>query len=77
MIIIYGKIYVSNNYIENTPFIFACTIKDHKPNTMLLKSAKKYNCWKTFIQNYNLGNVYFENNKIKFIVQELIKDLIL
>ena len=68
-----GKIYVSNDYDKNSPFKFACTLKDHTPNTLLLNSAKKYNCWKSFIDNYRLGNVRFENNKIKFIAQDLIK----
>lgn len=68
-----GKIYVSNDYNKNSPFIFACTLKDHTPNTLLLSSAKKYHCWKSFIDNYSLGNVRFETQKIKFICQELIK----
>lgn len=68
-----GKIYVSNDYDKNSPFIFACTLKDHTPNTLLLSSAKKYNCWKSFIDNYRIGNVRFENMKIKYVVQELLK----
>lgn len=72
-----GKIFVSNDYIKNTPFIFACTVQDHKPNTMLIKSAKKYNCWKIFIENYNIGNVYFENNKIKYVCQEIVKSFLI
>lgn len=72
-----GKIYVSLDYDKYSPFIFAATLKDHTPNTMLLSSAKKYACWKNFIDNYKLGNVYFENNKIKFVTQELIKTIIL
>lgn len=68
-----GKIYVSNNYDKFSPYIFACTLKDHTPNTLLLSTTKKYNCWKTFIDNYKLGNVRFENNKIKYVVQELLK----
>lgn len=72
-----GKIFVSNDYVENSPFVFACTLKDHTPNTMLLKSAKRYSCWKTLIDNYNLGNVRFENMKIKYIMQELIKNIAL
>ena len=71
-----GKIYVSSDYDKFTPFMFACTLKDHSPNTMLLTTAKKYHCWKTFIENYKLGNVRFENNKIKFVVQELIKNIL-
>lgn len=49
-----GKIFVSTDFYKNTPFIFATTLKDHSPNTMFLNSARKYNCWKHFIENYNL-----------------------
>lgn len=71
-----GKMYISNDYIDNG-LCFATTTDDHKPNTMLYSIAKKYNCWNTFIQNYKLGNVYFENNKIKNISKEVIKNIIL
>lgn len=66
-----GKIFVSEDI--NTPQIFACTLNDHTPNTMLLSAIKDYNSWKTFIKNYKLGNVYYESVKIKNMVQELIK----
>ena len=66
-----GKIFVSNDI--NTTQIFACTLSDHTPNTMLLSSMRDYTCWKTFIKNYKLGNVYYENVKIKNMVQELIR----
>ena len=71
-----GLIFVSNDYVKNTPYFFACTLKDHKENTMLIRQARKYNCWKTFIENYELGNVRFENMKIKNISQEIIKKLL-
>lgn len=66
-----GKIFVSSDI--NTSQIFACTLDDHTPNTMLLSAIKDYTSWKTFIKNYKLGNVYYENIKIKNIVQELIR----
>lgn len=66
-----GKIFVSHDI--NTTQIFACTLDDHTPNTMLLSAIKDYTSWKTFIKNYKLGNVYYENIKIKNIVQELIR----
>ena len=71
-----GLIYVSSHYIKDFHFTFACTLKDHTPNTMLLSTVKKYNCWKTFIENYKMGNVRFESMKIKGIVQELIKHIL-
>ena len=69
-----GKMYISCDYLDNK-IVFACTREDHKPNTMLLSIAKQYNCWKVFIQNYKLGNVYYENNKIKNICRDIMKNL--
>ena len=70
-----GKIFVSYDYIQ-TGLHFSTTLEDQKPNTMFLSIAKDYNCWKVFIKNFKLGNVYYENNKIKNIVQTLMKELI-
>ncbi len=70
-----GKMYVSNDYIDNG-FVFATTTADHSPNTLLYSIAKKYNCWNSFIENYKLGNVYFESVKIKNICKDVIKNLI-
>lgn len=70
-----GKIFVSNDYDKNTPYLFACTLADHTPNTMLLSSLNNYFCWKQFAKNFKLGNVYYENAKIKYIVLELFKVL--
>ena len=49
------------------------TLKDHKPNTLMFNALKRYNFWKSFVENFKLGNVYFENQKIKHNVYELIK----
>lgn len=71
-----GKIFVSKDYLPNS-LCFATTSDDHTPNTLLYSIAKKYNCWNTFIQNYKLGNVYFENIKIKNITKDILKNIIL
>lgn len=71
-----GKMYVSNDLIDNG-LCFAATTGDHNPNTLLFSIAKKYTCWKMFIENYKLGNVYFENVKIKNISKEVLKNIIL
>lgn len=76
MIINYGKIYVSSHYDKNTPYLFATTLNDHNPNTLLLNSVRNYNCWKTFIKAFKLGNVRFENMKIKIATQNLIKNFL-
>lgn len=71
-----GKMYVSNDVIDNG-LCFATTTEDHSPNTMLYSIAKKYNCWNTFILAFKEGNVYFENNKLKNISKEVLKNIIL
>lgn len=68
-----GKVYVSKDYNKFSYAIFTLTLKDHQPNTMMINSLHKYNFWKTFIENFKLGNVYFENQKIKHNTYEAIK----
>ena len=71
-----GKMYVSRDYTDNG-LCFATTTEDHSPNTMLFSIAKKYNCWNSFIQSFKLGNVFFENVKVKNISKEVLKNIIL
>ena len=53
--------------------IYCVTLEDHSPNTLLLKSINKSLYFKTFIENYKDGNVYFETAKIKNVVYNVIK----
>ena len=64
---------MSFDYVKETNYLFSMTLKDHRPNTMMIHSLKRYNFWKNFIENFKDGNVYFENQKIKHSVYELIK----
>lgn len=68
-----NKIFVSKDYLKNTPYIFAMTLHDHSPNTLMFNSLKKYNFWKNFLNYFSLGIIYYENQKIKHIVYELIQ----
>lgn len=68
-----GKIYVSQDYNQNTPYMFSFTLKDHSPNTLMISSVKNYKGWKSFVENFKMGNVYFENQKIKHITNNLLK----
>ena len=68
-----GKIFVSENVDPSYKIVFSLTVDDHTPNTMLLKSSNKHPYLKDFIENYKMGNVYFESQKIKNIVYEVIK----
>lgn len=72
-----GVIYVSNDSPPDAMYTFAMTLKDHKPNTMMINSAKKYNCFKLFLQNFNLGNVRYESQKIKSVVFNLIQKMVI
>ena len=73
MILINGKIFVSSNYDKNSPHKFAVTLADHTPNTMMINSLQRFNFWKHFLQNFKLGNVYFENQNIKHYCMECIQ----
>lgn len=72
-----GKIFISSDYVKDTPFVFTTTIENHKENTLFFKSARKYTCWRMLIEQFEVGNVRFENQKIKNITQNLIKSLLL
>lgn len=69
-----GKIFVSNDY-DKKGMLFACTTPDMKPNTLFISTAKDFYAWKTFMKNYRLGNVFYENQKIKGICNQLFKIL--
>lgn len=68
-----GKIFVSNDYNKNTPYLFSFTLKDHTPNTLMISSIRNYNNWKNFVENFKMGNVYYENQKIKHVTNNLLK----
>lgn len=68
-----GKIFVSSDYDKNTSIMLALTLKDHSPNTLMFNAMKKYNFWRNFLKNFSLGNVYFENQRIKHNAMEVIK----
>lgn len=68
-----GKFFVSNDIDPCCKLVYSITVDDHAPNTLLLSQINKAVFWKKFIDNYKLGNVFFENQKIKNIVYEVIK----
>ena len=71
----HGKVFVSKDYEEDTPYIFAITLNDHKPNVMLYNAIKRYSFWKNFINNYKAGIVYFENQFIKHEILQMLKTI--
>lgn len=68
-----GRLWVSKDVDPSFPRVFTLTIKDHQPNTMFLKSKNRAYQFKVFIENYNMGNVYFESIDIKNITYEVIQ----
>lgn len=68
-----GKVFVSSDFLSDTPFIFSMSLEDSKPNIMMMKALKKYKFWRNFLDNFSLGIVYFESQKIKFNFLELLK----
>lgn len=68
-----GKMFVSENIDPSCKLVYSITVEDHSPNTLLLKQINKAVFFRNFIDNYKLGNVYFESQKIKNIVYEVIR----
>jgi hypothetical protein len=68
-----GKFFVSKDTDPFCKVIYSLTLDDHSPNTMLIKSMKNAILFKTFIENYKEGNVYFENIRVKNVVYNVIK----
>ena len=68
-----GKIYISKDYDKLTPYLYAVTTSDFRPNTLLIRSASKSKQWKFLLDNYKLGLVYFENQKIKKYSQDVLR----
>lgn len=68
-----GKIFCSYDVDENFNIKFAITKEDFQPNTLLLSALKKNSAFKSFIQNYSLGNVYYENIHIKNLIYDIVK----
>lgn len=68
-----GKVFVSEDYLENSFNVFSITLKDSKPNVMLISALARYDFWNQFIKNFKFGVVYYESQKIKHIVYEIIR----
>lgn len=68
-----GKIFVSENIDPCCKLIYVITLSDHTPNTLLLKQLSKAVLFKNFIEQYKIGNVWFESIKLKNIIYEVIR----
>lgn len=68
-----GKMWVSEDIDPSFLLVYTLTLKDHQPNTMFLKSKNRQGNFKSFIENYKMGNVYFENMNVKNIAYEVLQ----
>ena len=68
-----GKLYISYDYDPSSKIVYTITLDDHTPNTLLLKRPSSSSLFKTFVDGYKLGVVYFESMNIKNIVYEIIR----
>lgn len=68
-----GKMWVSEDIDPSYVIVYSLTLKDHQPNTMFLKTRGKSGQFKAFIENYKIGNVYFESINIKNMCYEVIQ----
>ncbi len=66
-----GKMWVSSS-IDPCNTTYSFTMQDHKPNTLLLKSKYKSHYFKTFIEGFQQGIVFFENMNIKNMCYEIL-----
>ena len=68
-----GKVFVSSDTQKNSSFIFTFSLSDLKPNVMMISALQRYDFWKIFLKNFKMGVVYYESQKIKHYVFEVLK----
>lgn len=71
-----SKMFVSDNIDNSFPFVYSLTLKDHSPNTMFLKSKGRNTRFGYLVENFKIGNVYFESMNIKNLCYEVFQMLI-
>lgn len=71
-----GRMWVSDDVDPSALFVYTLTLKDHQPNTMFIKTRSKSTHFNSFVENYKLGNVFFENMNVKNITYDVIKMMI-
>ena len=71
-----GKYFVSMDVDPSNRNLYSLTVEDHSPNTMLLNNIAKSFHFKPFLENYKMGNVYFESQRIKNAVYEVIRMIV-
>ena len=49
-----GKVFISSDFIPESPYIFSMSLEDSKPNIMMIKALKRYKFWRNFLDNFSL-----------------------
>lgn len=66
-----GAIYLSNKYDSNCPIRFSFNTNDHNEKTILTRMRSSI-FFQSILEHYRLGKLYFENQKIKNNLMELM-----
>lgn len=67
-----GIYYADEDIDPSCRLIYSITMKDHSPNTTLLKGSNK-GLFGTVLTAFKKGNMRFQNQKIKMIMMEVFK----
>lgn len=68
-----GKMFVSPDVDPTCKVVYSLTVEDHTTNTLLISQLNRSPFFKPFIENYKMGNVFFENQKVKNVTYDVIK----
>lgn len=71
-----GLMWVSESYDPSFLLVYSLTLKDHSPNTLLIKSVRKQSQFRKFIDAYKMGCVRFETMNIKNLTYEVIQTVL-
>lgn len=69
-----GKLYASYDVTENA-YVYAASDADHNVNTMLLRSGQKPYHLRFLLEQYRLGNLRFESQRVKGEIMNLIREV--
>lgn len=67
------RFYISNDYDPNCPKVYSATTDDHQPNTLLFHKGKKLPILKNLIEAYEIGAVYYEDQKLKGWFRDIMR----
>lgn len=68
-----GRYYLSDDVDKQCGLVYACTTEDHQPNTLLLKGFKSSIYLKNLKAAYDMGCVYYENQRLANWFREIVR----